>query len=67
MALMKISEYRERYFTARSAPSPNTVKKWVREGIIYGTQIGSQWYVDPDRQIVPAANELVLKVMSDGA
>jgi len=64
---MKVSEYRRRYFDPSSIPTQNTVKNWIRRGDLYGEQLGGTWYVDPDRQVVKAKNDLVLKVMSDGA
>lgn len=66
MPLMKISEYREDYFTPKSRPTQATVKSWIREGYVYGEQLGGVWYVDPERQVVTAKNDLVLKVMSNG-
>lgn len=61
MALMKISEFQER-FTKQSRPSNDTVARWIKAGKIYGKKIGKQYYVDPDKEIVTAVNELVLRV-----
>ncbi|PCJ32164.1 MAG: hypothetical protein COA90_04110 [Gammaproteobacteria bacterium] len=60
--LMKISEYRETEFTDKSKPSINTVKKWVKNGWVYGKVMGGIYYVDPEKTI--PVNNLVNKVLS---
>ena len=43
MALKKIS-----HLAVAAGVSRNTAKKWVREGIIPGRQIGDTWFVDAE-------------------
>ncbi len=63
MPLMSIQEYRETEFTEKSQPSFNTVKAWIRNGVVYGKKIGGKWYVDPTKDVLFTDNELVLKVL----
>lgn len=61
MALMKITEF-QTMFTEASMPSHDTVTRWIKTGKIYGVKIGKLYYVDPDKTVVNAVNELVLRV-----
>lgn len=63
MALMKINEFRKR-FSSGSAPDPRTVKRWWKNGEIYGEMMGGCLYVDPDVEIVKPKNSLVIKVLA---
>lgn len=61
---MTIKEYRETRFSPGSRPDPRTVRRWIDSGALYGEKIGGTYYVEPDRKIVRAANELVLRVLN---
>ena len=44
--LMKIAEYRKKYFVKGSAPSDGTVRRWIASGVIPGEIIGCAHYVN---------------------
>lgn len=46
MALIRLSEYRERYFEGK-APDPRTLIAQIKRGEIYGRKLGGLWFVDP--------------------
>lgn len=45
---VKVSEYRERYFSEGSAPDPRTVVARIKRGDLVGEKEGNLWYVYPD-------------------
>jgi len=49
--LMKISEFQKTFFSAGSAPSRNTIKKWFRDGTINGKKLGKIYYVIVDEKL----------------
>ena len=57
MALMRINDYRERYF--HRPPTPATVRRWIDGGELYGIQFtpGGVWWVDPRRDPADMWNE----------
>ena len=61
MALMSITEYREKCFSEGSAPCKKTVLKWIRDGDIYAKKIGGKFYIDPDKEEFVPVNGLVTK------
>lgn len=48
MPEITISEYRQTF--AGKPPSEKTVRRWIKQGKLYGVKRG-HWYVDPDRQV----------------
>ncbi len=46
--LMKASEYRERRFIGTKKPALNTIKRWIRDGILPGEILGGCYYVHVD-------------------
>lgn len=66
MALMNITEYLNT-FSKPSRPDRRTIIRWVENNQIYGEKRGKSYYVDPNRKVVIAVNELVLRVMSNGS
>jgi hypothetical protein len=65
MALMKISEYRKKFFAQGSAPCSKTIVKQIMNEEIYGEKQGGLWFVDPTR-IVPK-NDNIAKILSHAA
>lgn len=66
MALMNITEYLNT-FSKPSRPDRRTIIRWIENNQIYGEKRGKAYYVDPNRKVVIAVNELVLRVMSNGS
>jgi hypothetical protein len=44
--LMRISEYRKKFFVAGSEPTEGTVRRWIASGTIPGEKIGCTHYVN---------------------
>lgn len=61
--LMTVREWRERYFTADSAPAELTVRRWLHNGDVPGRKIGGNWYVD-EAGWLAGGDELVAKVLA---
>lgn len=61
--LMTVREWRERYFTAASAPSELTVRRWLQSGEVPGRKIGGNWYVD-EQEWLAGGDELVARVLA---
>jgi hypothetical protein len=47
--LIRISEYRETYFSKSSAPADSTVKRWINNKSILGVKIGSNYFIDANK------------------
>ncbi len=44
--LIKVSEYRSRFFEDGSKPATSTVRRWIESGYIPGERIGNLYFVD---------------------
>jgi hypothetical protein len=62
MMLITVDAFRRRYFDEDSAPSANTVRRWIASGKLPGRQIGDLWYVD-EHTWQSGGDELVNKVL----
>ena len=49
--LMKITDFQNTFFSAGSAPSRNTIKKWFRDGTLNGKKLGKLYYVIVDEKV----------------
>lgn len=61
MALMKISQYRQKHFVEGSRPTLRTLKRWIIDGEIDGEVIGTNYYVRVGE--IKPVNHLVAKVL----
>lgn len=52
---MLLSEYRKTAFVGR-APTPNTLKSWIREGSLPGEKLGGLWFVHVDESGNPRSS-----------
>lgn len=66
MALMNITEYLNT-FSEPSRPDRRTVIRWIETDQIYGERRGKSYFVDPNKKVIIAVNELVLRVMGNGS
>jgi len=46
---MSVSEYRDIGFAGDKKPCVNWIKKQIQEGIYYGEQVGTKWFVFVDQ------------------
>ncbi|MDH5325319.1 MAG: hypothetical protein OEZ68_02430 [Gammaproteobacteria bacterium] len=65
--MLYYKEYVDLAFAGTKKPSPNTVKKWVRNGQLDGRFIGSMCYVfvDDEIKIAPTGNKLVNETLKE--
>ena len=49
MPLIKLDEYLDTYFTARSRPSIYSVRRWIRQQKLPAEKHGRSYYIDTDK------------------
>ena len=64
--LMKLDEYRLKFFSDESRPHLNTIRNWVRAGKLPVEKRGRTIYVDTDKLESVTGNKLVDRVLADG-
>lgn len=64
MRLMTIPDWSEKYFSERSRPSEQTVRRWLKSGALAGRKVGGAWYVD-EHVWLADGDDLVLRVLQD--
>jgi len=47
--LIRVTEYRETYFSEASAPSDATVKRWINKNLLPGVKIGTNYFIDANK------------------
>jgi hypothetical protein len=63
MKLMRIERYTHLRYTEDSRPSPGTVVRWIKEGLLPGRKLGHCYFVDIDKEQRMTGNPLVDRVL----
>lgn len=60
---MGIEEYREAFFTEKSMPSINTLRRWIKSGELKGKKIGGKYFVAIEEEKKLTGNPLVDRIL----